>query len=138
MVALKPCLVALAAASLAGCVAAGPMPGTPEFSAVQVSRAYDCGLRVDRGRIIARLPAEQRGRRGPERQPRGPLDLRHRLGRRVAVRRPEPVGTKIEVGLGEQLHLGGFDGLGMSPVRIWRRLARPGTGSGIADSSARV
>lgn len=61
MVALKPCLVALAAASLAGCVAAGPMPGTPEFSAVQVSRAYDCGLRVDRGRIIARLPAEQRG-----------------------------------------------------------------------------
>ena len=54
MVALKPCLVALTAASLAGCVAAGPMPGTPEFSAVQVSRAYDCGLRVDRGRIIER------------------------------------------------------------------------------------
>lgn len=59
---LKPCLVALAAAGLAGCVAAGPLPGTPEFTAAQVSRAYDCGLRVDRGGIIARLPAEQRGR----------------------------------------------------------------------------
>ena len=62
MAALKPCLVVLAAASLAGCVAAGPVPGTPEFTAAQVSRAYDCGLRVDRSRIIARLPAEQRGR----------------------------------------------------------------------------
>ncbi|HEV7327756.1 MAG TPA: hypothetical protein VGN91_22035 [Bosea sp. (in: a-proteobacteria)] len=62
MTVLKPCLAALVAASLAGCIAAGPMPGTPEFTAVQVSRAYDCGLRVDRGRIIARLPAEQRGR----------------------------------------------------------------------------
>ncbi|MGX1788466.1 hypothetical protein ACWIGM_17075 [Bosea sp. NPDC055332] len=62
MTALKPSLVAFAAASLAGCVAAGPVPGTPEFTAAQVSRAYDCGLRVDRGRIIARLPAEQRGR----------------------------------------------------------------------------
>lgn len=62
MVALKPSLVALAAASLAGCVAAGPVPGTPEFTAAQVSRAYDCGLRIDRGRIIARLPAEQRRR----------------------------------------------------------------------------
>jgi len=62
MAALKPSLVALAAASLAGCTVMGPMPGTPEFTAAQVSRAYDCGLRVDRGRIIARLPAEQRGR----------------------------------------------------------------------------
>lgn len=62
MTALKPSLVAFAAASLAGCVATGPMPGTPEFTAAQVSRAYDCGLRVDRGGIIARLPAEQRGR----------------------------------------------------------------------------
>lgn len=62
MSALKPSLVVLAAVSLAGCVAAGPMPGTPEFTAAQVSRAYDCGLRVDRGRIIARLPSEQRGR----------------------------------------------------------------------------
>ena len=62
MTALKPSLVMLAAASLAGCIAAGPVPGTPEFTAAQVSRAYDCGLRVDRGGIIARLPAEQRGR----------------------------------------------------------------------------
>ncbi len=62
MAALKPSLVALAAAGLAGCTVMGPMPGTPEFTAAQVSRAYDCGLRVDRGRIIARLPAEQRGR----------------------------------------------------------------------------
>ncbi|MCV9935450.1 hypothetical protein OIU35_03665 [Boseaceae bacterium BT-24-1] len=62
MTASKPCLVVLAAASLAGCVAAGPMPGTPEFTAAQVSRAYDCGLRVDRSRIIGRLPADQRGR----------------------------------------------------------------------------
>lgn len=58
----KPCLAALAAAGLTGCTAVGPMPGTPEFTAAQVSRAYDCGLRVDRGGIIARLPAEQRGR----------------------------------------------------------------------------
>jgi len=62
MTTLKPCLAALAAASLAGCVAVGPVPGTPEFTAAQVSRAYDCGLRVDRSGIIARLPAEQRGR----------------------------------------------------------------------------
>lgn len=62
MAAPKLSLVVLAAAGLAGCVAAGPMPGTPEFTAAQVSRAYDCGLRVDRGGIIARLPAEQRGR----------------------------------------------------------------------------
>ncbi|SFD34390.1 hypothetical protein SAMN05428997_12534 [Bosea sp. CRIB-10] len=62
MTSLKPCLVVLAAVGLAGCVVTGPMPGTPEFTASQVSRAYDCGLRVDRGRIIARLPAEQRGR----------------------------------------------------------------------------
>jgi len=62
MTASKPCLIALAAVGLAGCTAVGPMPGTPEFTAAQVSRAYDCGLRVDRSGIIARLPAEQRGR----------------------------------------------------------------------------
>jgi hypothetical protein len=62
MPASKPSLAALAALSLAGCTMAGPMAGTPEFTAAQVSRAYDCGLRVDRSRIIARLPAEQRGR----------------------------------------------------------------------------
>jgi hypothetical protein len=62
MTVFKPSLIVLAAAGMAGCVTAGPMPGTPEFTAAQVSRAYDCGLRVDRGGIIARLPAEQRGR----------------------------------------------------------------------------
>lgn len=62
MVALKLCLATLAAVGVAGCLAAGPERGTPEFTASQVSRAYDCGLRVDRSRIIARLPAEQRRR----------------------------------------------------------------------------
>ncbi len=61
MAAMKPCLAALAAFGLAGCVATGPTPGTPEFAAARVSRAYDCGVRVDRGRIIARLaPGERR------------------------------------------------------------------------------
>lgn len=62
MNATKVCLAALAALSLAGCVATGPAPGTPEFAASQVSRAYDCGVRVDRGRIIARLAPEERRR----------------------------------------------------------------------------
>ena len=47
---------------LAACTTAGPMPGTPEFAAAQVSRAYDCGVRVDRGRVMARLPREERQR----------------------------------------------------------------------------
>lgn len=38
------------------------MPGTPEFAAAQVSRAYDCGVRVDRGRVMARLPRDERQR----------------------------------------------------------------------------
>ena len=64
MPALKPSLAALAACSLAGCVGvgAGPVPGTPEFTASRVSRAYDCGVGVDRGRIIAGLPREDRDR----------------------------------------------------------------------------
>lgn len=62
MSAPRICLAALATLSLAGCVTAGPVPGTPEFTAAQVSRAYDCGLKVDRGGIIARLPAGQRSR----------------------------------------------------------------------------
>jgi len=57
------CLFALAAAAgLAGCTSLAPMPGTPEFAAAEVSRAYDCGVRVDRRGIIARLPSEQRAR----------------------------------------------------------------------------
>ncbi|WP_156330360.1 hypothetical protein [Bosea vaviloviae] len=47
---------------LAACTTAGPAPGTPEFAAAQVSRAYDCGVRVDRGRVLARLPREERQR----------------------------------------------------------------------------
>ena len=38
------------------------MPGTPEFAAARVSRAYDCGIGVDRSRIIAGLPREERAR----------------------------------------------------------------------------
>ena len=47
---------------LASCTAAGPMPGTVEYAAATVSRAYDCGLPVDRGRIIARLDRQERQR----------------------------------------------------------------------------
>ncbi len=28
-------------------------PGTPEYAAAIVSRGYDCGLRVERGRVVA-------------------------------------------------------------------------------------
>ncbi len=64
MPALKPSLAALAACGLAGCVgtSVGPAPGTPEFTASRVSRAYDCGVGVDRGRIIAGRPREDRSR----------------------------------------------------------------------------
>lgn len=62
----KPCLGRLLPwpllLSLAGCTTVGPMPGTPEFTASQVSRAYDCGVRVDRGRVMASLPREERQR----------------------------------------------------------------------------
>lgn len=47
---------------LAACTVAGPVPGTVEYAAATVSRAYDCGLQVDRGRIIARLDASDRPR----------------------------------------------------------------------------
>jgi hypothetical protein len=47
---------------LAACTTGGPMPGTPEFAAAQVSRAYDCGVRVDRARVLAELPREERQR----------------------------------------------------------------------------
>jgi hypothetical protein len=58
--ALRTCFAGLAALGLAGCVATGPAPGTPEFAAAQVSRAYDCGLSVDRARIIAGFGREDR------------------------------------------------------------------------------
>jgi len=47
---------------LAACTTAGPTPGTPEFAAARVSRAYDCGLRVDRARVTAGLGREERQR----------------------------------------------------------------------------
>lgn len=62
MPSLKPCLSLPLLLGLAACTAAGPMPGTPEFAASRVSRAYDCGVRVDRGRVMARLPREERQR----------------------------------------------------------------------------
>ena len=49
-------------AALGACTVAGPVPGTVEYAAATVSRAYDCGLQVDRGRIIARLDSRDRQR----------------------------------------------------------------------------
>jgi hypothetical protein len=57
--------LAVAAAGLAaGCTTmmAAPQPGTPEYAAFLTSRAYDCGLHVERGRIIARHRGEERAR----------------------------------------------------------------------------
>lgn len=62
MLPLKFCLAVPALLTLAACTMAGPLPGTPEFAAASVSRAYDCGLRVDRGRIIARFDPQERPR----------------------------------------------------------------------------
>jgi len=49
-------------ATLGACTVAGPLPGTVEYAAATVSRAYDCGLPVDRNRIIARLDRQDRQR----------------------------------------------------------------------------
>jgi hypothetical protein len=53
-----------AGVALGGCVmpGGGPLPGTPEYAAAQVSRGYDCGLRPDRQRIANRLRPEERRR----------------------------------------------------------------------------
>lgn len=61
---LPPKLAAATAlcAALGACTVAGPMPGTVEYAAATVSRAYDCGLPVDRDRIIARLDRQERQR----------------------------------------------------------------------------
>ena len=56
------CIASSLLLGLAACTTAGPLPGTPEFAAAQVSRAYDCGVRVDRARVIARLGREERQR----------------------------------------------------------------------------
>jgi len=55
-------VAALLFAALAACTVAGPVPGTVEYAAATVSRAYDCGLQVDRSRIIARLDSGDRQR----------------------------------------------------------------------------
>jgi len=59
---LKPGCAGVLFATLAACTVAGPAPGTVEYAAATVSRAYDCGLRVDRGRIIAKLSRQERQR----------------------------------------------------------------------------
>jgi hypothetical protein len=58
----KSAAAALLLAALGACTVAGPVPGTVEYAAATVSRAYDCGLSVDRSRIIARLDARDRQR----------------------------------------------------------------------------
>ena len=49
-------------AALGACTAAGPVPGTVEYAAATVSRAYDCGLQFNRGQIIAKLNRQDRQR----------------------------------------------------------------------------
>ncbi|MCU0885938.1 MAG: hypothetical protein MUC44_13530 [Beijerinckiaceae bacterium] len=39
------------------------LPGTPEHGAAIVSRGYDCGLRVERGRVVASYRGAERQRR---------------------------------------------------------------------------
>jgi hypothetical protein len=52
---LKLAALPCAALLLAGCETMQVMPvaGSPQYTGAIVSRGYDCGLRVDRGRIIA-------------------------------------------------------------------------------------
>lgn len=53
----------LALLALPACVSVPmPPPGTPEFAAAQASRGYDCGLKVDPGRIMAQLERGERAR----------------------------------------------------------------------------
>ena len=59
---LKPGCAGALFATLAACTVAGPAPGTVDYAAATVSRAYDCGLRVERSRIIARLDRQERQR----------------------------------------------------------------------------
>lgn len=62
MPSLKLCLLSPVLLGLAACTTVGPLPGTPEFLAARVSRAYDCGVRIDRNRVIARLDRQERPR----------------------------------------------------------------------------
>ncbi|MGL5362166.1 MAG: hypothetical protein ACRDBH_04755 [Bosea sp. (in: a-proteobacteria)] len=52
--------VLLAAAFVGGCQSVAYVPGTPEYAAAQVSRGYDCGLRVERARVASKLRADER------------------------------------------------------------------------------
>jgi hypothetical protein len=38
------------------------LPGTPEYAASIVTRGYDCGLRVERGRVVAVYRGDERRR----------------------------------------------------------------------------
>lgn len=58
----RPAVAALSLLGLAACTTVAALPGTPEFAAAQVSRGYDCGLRVERGRVLAKLPSDERQR----------------------------------------------------------------------------
>jgi hypothetical protein len=53
-------LAFIGAALLGGCQSVAYVPGSPEYAAAQVSRGYDCGLRVERARVAARLRADER------------------------------------------------------------------------------
>jgi hypothetical protein len=62
MPSLKLGLLVPALLGLAACTTVGPLPGTPEYLGARVSRAYDCGIRVDRNGVIARLGRDERPR----------------------------------------------------------------------------
>jgi hypothetical protein len=48
---------------LAACQGASAYPpGSPERAAAVVSRGYDCGLRVERGRVVATYRGDERRR----------------------------------------------------------------------------
>ena len=59
----KPCLAGLSLLALAACTSTiTALPGTPEYAAARVSRGYDCGLKVDRQGVLARVAREDRQR----------------------------------------------------------------------------
>jgi hypothetical protein len=58
----KLCLAGPALLALAGCTTVAEIPGQPDYVASRVSRAYDCGVRVDRTAVMARLSREERAR----------------------------------------------------------------------------
>ena len=56
-------LAVLAPLALAACQnKTSYLPGTPEHSAAIVSRGYDCGLSVERGRVVAAYRGAERQR----------------------------------------------------------------------------